>query len=81
MANITPNSKLSAYKCFQQQISANEEEEEGHTSCQARINIENKGRTKLHNGPILIQTLFEESPSQGSSQKGKRRNSEEDKLH
>ncbi|MBW0464808.1 hypothetical protein O181_004523 [Austropuccinia psidii MF-1] len=77
MANVTPDSQLSAYKCFQRQIGANQEEEDENTSCQASLNIENKGRTKLHNGPISNKPLFEESPSQGSSQKCKRRTSEE----
>ncbi|MBW0544716.1 hypothetical protein O181_084431 [Austropuccinia psidii MF-1] len=81
MVNVTPDSQLSAYKCFQRQIRANQEEEEENTSCQASLNIENKGRTKLHNGPISIQPLFEESQHQGSSQKRKRRASEEAQLH
>ncbi|MBW0541099.1 hypothetical protein O181_080814 [Austropuccinia psidii MF-1] len=43
MANVTPHSQLSTYKCFQRQIRANQEEEEGNKSCQASLNIEKKG--------------------------------------
>ncbi|MBW0514923.1 hypothetical protein O181_054638 [Austropuccinia psidii MF-1] len=81
MVNVTPDSQLSTYECFQRQIRANQEEEEENKSCQESLNIENKGRTELHNGAISIQPLFEESPRQGSSQKGKRRSLEEAQLH
>ncbi|MBW0548949.1 hypothetical protein O181_088664 [Austropuccinia psidii MF-1] len=81
MANVTPDSQLSTYKCFQRQIGANQEEEDENTSCEASLNTENEGRTKLHNGPISTRPLFEESTSQGSSQKRKRRTSEEARLH
>ncbi|MBW0470677.1 hypothetical protein O181_010392 [Austropuccinia psidii MF-1] len=81
MANVTPDSQLCAYECFQRQIGANQEEEDENTSCQEILEIENKGRTEFHNVPISNQPLFEESPSQGSSQKHKRRSSEEAQLH
>ncbi|MBW0548664.1 hypothetical protein O181_088379 [Austropuccinia psidii MF-1] len=81
MANVTPDSQLSAYECFQRQIHTNQEEDDENTSCPASLNIENERGTELHNGPSSIQPLFEESPSQGSSQKRKRRTSEEARLH
>ncbi|MBW0464547.1 hypothetical protein O181_004262 [Austropuccinia psidii MF-1] len=77
MGNITPNSQLSANECFQWQIRENQEEEEGNTSCQESHNIGIKGTTVLLNGLNSIPPLFEDSPSQGSTQKYKRRTSEE----
>ncbi|MBW0568058.1 hypothetical protein O181_107773 [Austropuccinia psidii MF-1] len=81
MANLMPNSQLSSYKCLNCLLSGNHKENEDIHSVEVSPNLTNDNMEQQRSGPIIAQSNFEGSPSQSSSQRRKRRTSEEAQLY
>ncbi|MBW0578130.1 hypothetical protein O181_117845 [Austropuccinia psidii MF-1] len=81
MANLTPNSQLSSYERLNRLLSENQEDHEDVHSNQVSPNLTTEIMEEPLSGQILGKMNFEALPSQTSTQRRKRRMSEEAQLY
>ncbi|MBW0552929.1 hypothetical protein O181_092644 [Austropuccinia psidii MF-1] len=77
MASLTPDSQLSSYKRLNPLLSGNQDEVDNIHLVQMSLNLTNENMEQPMLGLIIAQSNLEASPSQSSSQRQKRRTSEE----
>ncbi|MBW0504234.1 hypothetical protein O181_043949 [Austropuccinia psidii MF-1] len=77
MANLTPDSQLSAYERINCQLSGNQDQVDDVHSGQISPNLMNDNMEQTNSGQITGQMNWEASPSETSTQRRKRHMSEE----
>ncbi|MBW0470404.1 hypothetical protein O181_010119 [Austropuccinia psidii MF-1] len=81
MANQTPNSQLSSYKCINRLLSGNQDQLDDVHWGQMSPNLTNENMEQTNSGQITGQMNWEASPSETSTQRRKRCTSEEARLY